>query len=298
MKIITKIDRKNTFLLKYKLLRGEPMEPLLNNQEARTFICKMMQGYQKRKEENRLYSEDDFIPEHIITTYYEYVTKPEFHIIIDEYKKQFIFNEARVEKNTTKEEQAGLGKIYDYIQNFDFNKDYFNVFTTSLILHQKLYSCCPNPEFGGTLRDTDVILQDLPVEVPTAKKAKEEFNAYIATSNEIFAPLERDDIFTYINRSIKLTTDLIYLQPFPDGNKRTFRALQNLLFKRIALPPIYIETRERKVYKEHLVEALQEKDYSNITRFYYYKICDAIMNLDINRSEITETSQQKILLKK
>ena len=60
-------------------------------------------------------------------------------------------NEARVEKNTTKEEQEGLGKIYDYIQNFNFNKDYFNVFTTSLILHQKLYSCCPNPEFGGTL---------------------------------------------------------------------------------------------------------------------------------------------------
>lgn len=227
------------------------MEPL-NNQEAREFIYQMMLGYQKRKVENRLYSEHDFIPEHIITTYYEYVTKPEFRILIDEYKKQFIFNEARVEKNTTKEEQEGLGKIYDYIQNFNFNKDYFNVFTTSLILHQKLYSCCPNPEFGGTLRDTDVILQDLPVEIPTAKEAKQKFNNYIATSNEIFKPLEQDDIFTYINQSVKLTTDLIYLQPFLDGNKRTFRALQNLLFKRIDLPPIYIETREREVYKDHL----------------------------------------------
>ncbi len=59
-----------------------------------------------------------------------------------------------------------------------------------------------------------------------------------------------------------------------------------------------IETREREVYKDHLVEALQEKDYSNITRFYYYKICDAIMNLDICRSEISETPKQKILLKK
>lgn len=98
------------------------MEPL-NNQEAREFIYQMMLGYQKRKVENRLYSEHDFIPEHIITTYYEYVTKPEFRILIDEYKKQFIFNEARVEKNTTKEEQEGLGKIYDYIQNFNFNKD-------------------------------------------------------------------------------------------------------------------------------------------------------------------------------
>ena len=266
----------------------------MNNEEARYFIQEMMHGYHQRKQDNRLYSMDDFIPENIITTYYEYVIKPEFSYLMEEYKKQFIFNEARVEQNVTPEEQAGLGVIYDYIQNFNFNKDYFNVFATSLLLHQKLYSLCPNPQFGGSLRDTDVIMNDLAVEVPTAEVAKREFNSYIATSNDIFLPLQHDDIFAYINQSVELTSKLIGLQPFADGNKRTFRALQNLLFKKIALPPIYIEPQERDEYKKCLFTALKDKQYQEITRFYYYKICDAIMNLDVGRSEIAPSAQHKV----
>ena len=266
----------------------------MNNEEARYFIQEMMHGYHQRKQDNRLYSMDDFIPENIITTYYEYVIKPEFSYLMEEYKKQFIFNEARVEQNVTPEEQAGLGVIYDYIQNFNFNKDYFNVFATSLLLHQKLYSLCPNPQFGGSLRDTDVIMNDLAVEVPTAEVAKREFNSYIATSNDIFLPLQHDDIFAYINQSVELTSKLIGLQPFADGNKRTFRALQNLLFKKISLPPIYIEPQERDEYKKCLFTALKDKQYQEITRFYYYKICDAIMNLDVGRSEIAPSDQHKV----
>lgn len=269
----------------------------MDNNDARNFIKLMMEGYGKRKACGKLYSKDDFIPENIITTYYEFVTKPQFSFFIDEYKKKYVFNEARVEPNISKEEVAGLGVIYDYIQNFDFEKDYFNIFTTSLLLHQKLYSKCPNPHFGGTLRDNDPILYNLPIEIPTAKVAKERFNQYISTSDDIFEPLKYNDIFGYINNCVKLTTDLIYLQPFNDGNKRTFRSLQNLLFKKINLPPIYIETNERDEYKNDLVKAMSKNDYSNLTRFYYYKICDAIMELDINRSVIA-TPKDKALIKK
>ena len=273
------------------------MSQLMNDKQAREFIQKMMQGYQERKQKETLYSSTDFIPENVIITYYEYVMKPQFSTFIQEYKKNFIFNEARVEKNVSKEEQAGLGVIYDYIQTFDFDKQYFNVFATSLLLHQKLYSCCPNPSFGGALRDTDVTMQDLAIEVPTATVAKQVFNQYIASSDQIFLPLLSNDIFTYIDDSVKLTTDLIFLQPFADGNKRTFRALQNLLFKKISLPPIYIEEHEREEYKKNLFLAGKENDYSGITRFYYYKICDAIMTLDINHSEISSVAKKKILMK-
>lgn len=106
----------------------------MNNEEARFFIKKMMEGYKKRKKEGNLYSSDNFIPENIITTYYGFVDKPKFSYIIKEYKKEFIFNEARVERNISKEEQMGLGEIYDYIENLDFSKDYFNIFVTSLLL--------------------------------------------------------------------------------------------------------------------------------------------------------------------
>ena len=106
----------------------------MNNDEARFFISSMMDGYKKRKEQNRLYSDDDFIPENIITTYYDFVIKPEFSFVINEYKKQYVFNEARVEPNVSKEEIAGLGTIYDYIQTFDFDKDYFNILILILVV--------------------------------------------------------------------------------------------------------------------------------------------------------------------
>ena len=37
-----------------------------------------------------------------------------------------------------------------------------------------------------------------------------------------------------------------------------------------------------------------ENDYNSLIRFYYYKICDAIMNLDISKSEIAANSQHKV----
>ena len=60
----------------------------MNNDEARLFISLMMEGYKKRKEQNRLYSADDFIPENIITTYYEYVIKPEELSTAQTYQKE------------------------------------------------------------------------------------------------------------------------------------------------------------------------------------------------------------------
>lgn len=67
-----------------------------------------------------------------------------------------------------------------------------------------------------------------------------------------------------------------------------------MLFKRIDLPPVYIEVGEREEYKKNLAIAMTENDYNSLIRFYYYKICDAIMNLDISKSEIAANSQHKV----
>lgn len=220
-------------------------------------------------------------------------TLPEFHLLIDQYKRNYIYNEARVERNVTMEEQLGLGEIYDYICTFDFSKDYFNLFVTSLLLHQKLYSKCAYPEFGGKLRDDTAYLLNTSIEVMDANEAKKYFNSLIPVSDQIFLPLNQGDIFGYIENIVKQTVELIKVQPFADGNKRTFRALLNLLLKRIQIPPVYIEVREREKYKEALLEAMKENDFSKIITFYHYKICDAIMNLDIKHSVFTDEQEKQ-----
>ena len=72
--------------------------------------------------------------------------------MFEDIKLNYMYNEARVEQNRQLEEEIGLGKIYDYIADFDFEKNHFNVFTSSIILNQKLYSRCPNPKFGGDIK--------------------------------------------------------------------------------------------------------------------------------------------------
>ena len=115
----------------------------------------------------------------------------------------------------------------------------------------------------------------------------------ILNSDKIFNRLSENDVLGYINDCIIQTVDLIRAQPFADGNKRTFRAILNLLLKKINISPIYIEKYERGVYKKVLIEAMKSGNYEAIINFYYYKICDSIMNLDVNNSLIKDDTFEK-----
>ena len=262
------------------------------NNDAKDYILLLFDGYKKRKQENRLYSHDN-VPKIIISEYLNIVEKPSFHNLINIYKQKYIFYESRVEPNFSKEETLGLASVYDYIQEFDFNKTNFNVFICSMLIHNKLYAKCGDGSFGGKLRESTAILQDLNIEVLPPQEAIIAFNDYIAKGDFLKSKYENGDIFGYIDDCIKLNVELIKLQPFADGNKRTFRALLNLLFKRLHIPPVYIEVDERNEYKKALIKALnakEEKDYDDIIQFYYYKICDSIITLDINNSELSNAN--------
>ena len=79
--------------------------------------------------------------------------------------------------------------------------------------------------------------------------------------------------------------DCIRLQPFGDGNKRVFRAFLNLQLARIGIPPVYIKQSERAIYKKTLERAIVQGNYKSITNFYYHKMCDAIIELDLMKSQ-------------
>ncbi|MBE6160426.1 MAG: hypothetical protein E7157_05220 [Lactobacillales bacterium] len=229
-----------------------------------------------------------------INFYSKYIKKKEYSEIIDSYKTLYIYNESKVEEDITPEEQLGISAMYDYINNFDFEKDNFNIFITSMLLHQKLYSKCVGSSFGGNLRETSAVLFDTNIEVPESRQAIEEFNKYIATSNDIMKDLENSDLNSYIEKSVKLITDLIKLQPFADGNKRTFRALFNLLLKKINLPPVYIDNSRKHEYKDALIKGMKYKDYTDLINFYYDCIYDAIIKLDINANNLEKKGDLKL----
>ena len=271
-----------------------------NDIETRKFIKTTYEEYKSRRLTGKIDSNEIFLAKNLIALYFYQVAKPHFSLIIKEYKRLFIENESLIDEGVTQYEKEGISLIYDYINDFDFQKDNFNIFISSLIIHSKLYSKCPNPEYGGKLRENEVVLKDFNTEVPSPKTASRIFNMFLnpTISNRIFDNYYSGNLFGYINDCIILSVKLIKLQPFEDGNKRTIRALLNLLLKRINIPPLYIDVSERKEYKDALLKAIRDEDYDDIVKFYYYKICDAIVLLDINNSElVNDTEQTKNYLK-
>lgn len=135
--------------------------------------------------------------------------------------------------------------------------------------------------FGGQLRQTDAVMYDFQANVPPAEEAIRIFNEFlVARKDEYEEELNNPDILAYIDYAVNTTAYLIGVQPFGDGNKRVFRSLLNLMFKKKNLPPVYITKKERNAYHQALEKALSTQDYSDLDAFYYYKICDSIYELD------------------
>lgn len=301
--------------------------------------------YEISKLDNNVYRKDEdlVIIRNLLTLYYKLI-KPNYNNMIYNFRRKYVSNEILVEKNDTPEERKGLNLIYDFIQDFDIDNDYFNIFTTSLQLHALLYK--PKDEeyallidrkrqrakelfeegkrerdinkvkeaqqmlksleavtFGGHLRTGSVVMNDFSVSIPDAAEATTLFNQFLSPDKvaEYEKVLNDSDIFSYIDYAVSTACYLIGLQPFTDGNKRVFRSLLNLMFKKKNLPPVFITAKERKTYHDALEKALVTHDYSEMCGFYYYKICDSIYELDfkpylesIGRKEIEDKKKSTV----
>ncbi len=268
---------------------------MMSNKEAINYILDLYDSYNSEKAREELYRKGNDISENIIALYYYFVFKNNPRIVYGKYKRKFINNESIVEPGVTPEEKKGLGEIYDYLSKYPLDNP-INICQEATIIHRLLYSHCPNSGYGVGLREATAVLYDMPYEVPDARKAMQEFYSY-ACSNITYT--EDQDIFEYIDNCVKLTTDLIGIQPFADGNKRTFRALLNLLLKQVNIPPIYIRKEEREPYKKGLIKALCEKDYTDICKFYHYKVSDAIVDLEVSVfDKLGRDEKRKILVPK
>lgn len=277
----------------------------LSDADAREYINILFGGYEKRKKENRLYAENDVVPKLIIATYYACIKNPDFYDIVQSFKKKYITNENDLESVHEKKERDGLGVVYDYISKLDKNEySSINLYTITDI-HELLYSKM-NKEFGGKYRTEPARFSSAPsVELCDYYFITHEMNLLRYDIDELVEEgislgenTNLEKIFEYINKCLRLKCKLIKIHPFSDGNGRSIRAFTNLLFKLAKLPPIYVKYAEKEKYLEAMNIALINEDYSKIEGFYYYKICDSIMELDIKKNRKYIDSECKINNKK
>ena len=270
----------------------------MNRDEANDLmLLESFKSYEARKKEGILYSKDDFIPAALITIYCQSPSRINFDEIYYNFKRRYIYNENEMENIHSKEERAGLGVVYDYIQSNDWKK--LDSIYMILVIHQKLYSKTPNPTYGGKFRKTSAFISNsdvdttIPEEIPNeVMYLEEKFKRLTDFANSIDVN-DDNDIVDYITECVRLKARLVEIHPFADGNGRTCRALLNILFKKANLPPVYVRNSEKDEYIKAMDDAIRLKNTKAIERFYYYKICDSIVELDIkDRIEKIEKSNK------
>lgn len=259
--------------------------------DIETILQVSFERYKTSKKEKSLYNSSDFIPQNLIKLYYSTdANHSNFKDIMDNFKKKYIEQESKLEGVHTPEEIDGLGVVYDYIRSDEW-KMCPNIYLIMLI-NLKLFSLTPYPEAGGKIRNANCYLKNSNISTCPYHVIDKEVNKLyfefeqlklrgieLGNNNTCF---NEDKIIDYINDCLKLKCKLIEIHPFSDGNGRTMRAMVNLLFKLAGLPPIYVRASERNKYLDAMNIAIGENNYSDINKFYYYKICDSILELDVN----------------
>ena len=277
---------------------------LNSNIDYDDFIKKLFIRYIDRKKNNKLYDIDkldNHIAEFVITMYYKSENKLDFQGHYANFKRKYIINENKVEDVHTKEERSGLGLVYDYIQtdNWRIYKDILAALICQI--NSLLYSNMPYKGYGGSFRkvnasitNSDVKTEDYNNIINVVYSLNDDFKKLQDYAILINDTSDANLILGYINQCLRLTCELIRIHPFLNGNGRTMRALTNLMFKWINLPPIYVKNKEKDEYILAMDEAIRLQNHNRIQKFYYYKICDSIIELDINEKSNIKNNSKKI----
>ena len=265
----------------------------LTNKDVEFMLFESFMGYKYQKQNQVLYDSFASIPTKLITIYYEaYKNKISFDLMKESFVTRYILSESFMEdvNNYTKHGKAeieGLRKMYEYINSKEIDKQ-FSVFTIK-DLHKKLYSCCDYPEYGGVFRTSDAYLNGKPVELsdwsmiyPRLRELDDYVISLHKSSKDLADLTNAKDLLSYIDECVILNSKLIKIHPFFDGNGRTIRAFTNKMFEDATLPPVYISSQEREEYFKAMNKANNEADPQDLCNFYKYKICDSIIELDIN----------------
>ena len=265
-------------------------------------------GYKYRKKEKMLSVSDKDIPSKLIAIYYGLNDeRAPFNTLKKAFITHYVNQESKLEgldikSQHSKAEMEGFRLMYEYIHSDEIDK-WFSIYTLK-DLHKILYSQTPFPEYGGVTRNDDRYLPGTGTDLcpwwainQRLYEISPEVDRLHALAKTVKDKANPSEILSYIDQVVKLKCDLILIHPFPDGNGRCIRGFTNKLLEDAGLPPIYIKENERTEYHKAMNLANNEHDYSEINNFYKYKICDSIVELDINQrvKEKNDTDKVKAL---
>lgn len=245
-------------------------------------------GYKYKKNANKLYGQKNETPTELIKLYYGLSpSSGTFDRMKTAFIKRYIDNESELENAHTKGERMGLKRMYEYIHSDDI--DYlFDVYTLK-DLNQKLFSYADHPEYAGDIRNHNGYILGSAADIYDwtmirygLNEVDKEVQKLLIEAKDVVNSDDVDKLLEYLDRCVVVGCQLIKIHPFCDGNGRTIRGFINKLFENVNLPPVYIKKSEKDEYYHAMGLAINEENYQLIKGFYRYKVCDSIIELDIN----------------
>ena len=150
-------------------------------------------------------------------------------------------------------------------------------------LNKYLYQYYPFPEFGGKIRDENLVIKGAKFEVVDFRYICKELDKLEIEIQNIYKKKDKIKISEYIKHVVRMHHMITKIHPFSDGNGRTTRAFMNIQLIRRGLPPLYIKVKEKKEYLDALEVADTKNNYDSL-----YEVIFKIM-LRCN-SEISQSS--------
>ena len=172
---------------------------------------------------------------------------------------------------------AGHSIMYDYIFE-TAHDDRIDIYQLST-LNKKLFSCCPNPEYGGSTREENVLVLGAKFETVDWHDVMTELiklnNSVIFLENNT-DKLSRSQIIEAI---ADIHHKITVIHPFPDGNGRTSRGFMIKMFLRYGIPPFYIDVDRKEEYYNALEIADKEKNFNALYEYIFRALIRAHVEL-------------------
>ena len=174
---------------------------------------------------------------------------------------------------------AGHAIMYDYVFENACDKN-FSVYTLST-LNAKLFSCFPNPEYGGRTRTANPVVLGAKFETVDWQDVMPELiklNDRVMALEKNVSGMRRSDL---IKEIAEIHHKITVIHHFGDGNGRTSRAFMNEMLVRYGLLPLYIKVDKKDEYLAALELADKKKDFEKL----YECIMKGIMQSHVEMAE-------------
>lgn len=252
-------------------------------------------GYDKLRRSSLLDYKNPDIPVALIKEYYSgKISRKPIDYLNATFISKYIKNENMIECTHENCEKEGFQVMYEEMLNTPF--DEFELFSL-MVFNKALFS---KSEFGeelGKIRTIQVFLPNSSVDLSEPSFIFEDIEALEGVFNDLkktaILMREKNDyskVLDFIRQVVILKCKLIKVHPFMDGNGRSIRCFINRLFVEAGIPPVYLRENEKEDYGFAMNEALRYRNagdvdddtkYDMIANFYYHKVCDSIVQLDI-----------------